>query len=129
MILLDTHVFIWLHSNPSRLPKRATKAIRSAKRIGIADISLWEFAMLVERRRIEVDRQPREWLNDALDDDRFVVFAISPEIASRSASLGAQFHGDPADRLIVATALVEDVPLLTADQKVQDWGGVPTIWD
>ena len=129
MIVLDTHAFIWLLSEPKRLPKKAAKAIKGADCLALADISLWEFSMLVERRRIEIDRGPRQWLDDALSDERFHVVPINPEIAARSATLGAHFHGDPADRLIVATAMIEQVPLVTADEKIRDWAGVTVIWD
>jgi len=129
VIVLDTHVFIWLLADPTRIPKKASRAIKAAQRLGLADISLWEFSMLVERKKIEIDRQPRRWLDEALADERFVVLPSSPEIAVRSASLGAHFHGDPADRLVVATAVVEQVPLITADYKIQEWGGVQVIWD
>lgn len=129
MIILDTHAFIWLVSYPKRIPKKASRAIKAAKRLGLADISLWEFSMLVEKKRIGIDRQPRQWLDDALADERFVVLPISPEVAVRSAALGAHFHGDPADRLIVATAMVEQVPLVSADERIQEWSGAEVIWE
>lgn len=129
MILLDTHILIWWLSDPSRLSKKAARALKGTKRIGLSCISLWEFAMLSSKGRIELDRPAIEWLQSAVSDPRIEVLNITPSIAVQSTRLGAGFHGDPADRLIVATAQTEGIPLVTADDKIRESKAVETIWD
>jgi len=128
VIVLDTHVWIWLVSEPKRLSKPAERAIRSAKKIGIPAISLWEFAMLRAKGRIETDRPPLEWVRLALAQPRVELLPLTPAIAVHSSQLGGDFHGDPADRLIVATALAESAPLVSRDEKIRKYGGIPVVW-
>ena len=97
MIILDTHAWIWWLSVPENLSKAAERDIRSAKRIGISAISCMEVATLVERRRIDLDRDPLEWMNDALDLPRIELLPLSPAVAVKASSLDGDFHGDPAD--------------------------------
>jgi PIN domain nuclease of toxin-antitoxin system len=128
MIVLDTHVWIWWVSDPRRLSKDAERAIRSARRIGVPAISLWEFAMLRAKGRIETDRPPLEWVRLALALPRVELLPLTPAIAVHSSQLGGDFHGDPADRLIVATALAESAPLVSRDEKIHKYGGIPVVW-
>ena len=67
MIVIDTHVWVWWQADPKRLSKKAARALKNAKSIGVPAICLWEFSMLVQRDRIRIDRSALEWLNDALD--------------------------------------------------------------
>jgi len=128
MIVLDTHAWIWWVSDPRRLSKPAERAIRRAKTVGVPAIALWEFAMLLSKGRIEVDRPPLEWVRAALALPRVELLPISPAIAIHSTQLGGNFHGDPADRLIVATAMSESAPLVSRDDKIQEYGGIPVVW-
>lgn len=128
MTLLDTHVWIWWVADRARLSRKAAHAIELAKRLAICDVSLWEAAMLIAKGRLLVDRDPREWLEQASAAPRLEVVPIRPIIAVRSTQLGHAFHGDPADRLIVATALVEGAPLVTKDERIRGWTAVQTIW-
>lgn len=127
MIVLDTHTWIWWHSDPDQLSKLAVKQIRAADRIGVSAISCWELAMMVAKGRITLDRSPVDWMLEALAAEKAELVPITPAIAVRSTQLGG-FHGDPADRLIVATALSESVPLVTKDQQIRDYASVKTIW-
>lgn len=79
--------------------------------------------------RIELDRPVLEWLQTALQEPRVELLPLTPAIAVQATRLGAGFPGDPADGIIVATALVEAAPLVTKDQKILDFTGVETIWD
>lgn len=130
MILLDTHVLIFDALAPERLSARALAAIEQGAARGElawADISLWETAMLVARGRISpaVDAQP--FIEDMLLARRVQVLTISPEIAVLAQD-PAFTHGDPADRLIAATARRHGVPLVTADEKLRGLPGVTSIW-
>ena len=105
-LLLDTHALLWWFSSADLLSARATRATEEAETLLISPISFWEVAMLVAKDRIELDRPTGTWLNDVLGD---------------AAGELADFHGDPADRLLVATAHSLDVPLLTKDHKIRAW--------
>ena len=129
MIVIDTHVWVWWQADPKRLSKRAARALKNAKSIGIPAICLWEFSMLVQRDRIRIDRSALEWLNDALDVPGVRIVELTPSVAVQSTRLPWTFHNDPADRLIVATALNEGAPLISADQKFVDIPGLELIWD
>jgi PIN domain nuclease of toxin-antitoxin system len=129
VIILDTHVLIWWLSEPKKLSKNASRALKTTKRIGIPAIVTWEFAMLLAKGRIQIDRPALDWLQTALAEPRVELLPLTPSIAVQSTRLGVGFHGDPADGLIVATAQIEGVPLVTKDQRMLDYEGVETIWD
>ena len=129
MIVIDTHVWVWWQADPKRLSKKAARALKNAKSIGVPAICLWEFSMLVQRDRIRLDRSALEWLNDALDVPGVRIVDLTPSVAVQSTRLPSTFHNDPADRLIVATALNEGAPLISADQKFVDIPGLELIWD
>ena len=118
MIILDTHAWIWWVSDPGRLGRKATRVIRSARALGVAAISCWEVATLVEKGRIRLDRSPLDWIEEALALPRVELFPLTPAVAVRAAQLGPAFPGDPADRLIAATALIQSAPLVTKEVRV-----------
>ena len=128
MIVLDTHAWIWWASDPDRLSQKALKTIDTAGRLAVAAISCWEFAMLVEKGRIAVDRNPVDWMEQSFDDLGIELLPLTPVVAVRSAQLGRGFDGDPADRQIVATSLVHSASLITRDEKIRDFKPVETIW-
>jgi PIN domain nuclease of toxin-antitoxin system len=131
MILLDTHTWWWALSEPEQLSLEARQQIEQAPfgQRGIASISLWEFAMMAQRGRIQLTISAKEWLDYALQEAQTRVLPLSAEIALDSCRLPGEFHKDPADRLIVATARTYGIPLITKDQKIRDYEYVETIWD
>ena len=123
--LLDTHVWIWWVDRDPRLGARildVLDALPEERRPLIADISLWEVAMLVERGRLSFDLSLREWLDAAAHPRSVRTIAVSPQIAAEVASLPASFHRDPADRLIVSTSRALGVPVLTHDALIAKSG-------
>lgn len=128
MIVLDTHVLLWWLSEPKKLSKPAARALKNAKAVGVPAINTWEVAMLVAKGRIELDRPALEWLHAALQEPRIELIPLTPAIAVQSTRLGAGFHGDPADAMIVATAMVAGAPLLSRDERILGFGGVEAIW-
>lgn len=128
LTVLDTHAWIWWTSDPDRLSRRATLAVRSARLIGVPAISCWEFARLVVRRRIAIDRGPLDWIRSALSQPRVELLPITPLVAVHAAQLPDSFPGDPCDRLIVAAALSEGCPLISKDERIRRSGLVETIW-
>ena len=127
MILLDTHAWIWLASDPDQIGSTARRALQRERSRAVAAISCWEVAMLAARGRVELDRDAWTWMDDALRAHRLELLQLTPAVAVASAQLGA-FHGDPADRLIVATALTHGAALVTRDERIRDSGIVKTLW-
>jgi len=129
VILLDTHVWIWWAAKtPRRLTARARRAIAESPSVAVSAISPWEVAMLVAKGRLELDRDVLVWIRQALALPRVTLVPLTPEIAVRSTRLGAGFPGDPADRIIVASARELGASLVTKDQVLRRAEGVRTVW-
>ncbi len=126
MILLDTHVWIWWRSDPSRLSRRAKREIDRARRVGLSAISLWELAMLVRKQRLELDRGLLEWVESALEEPVIEVLPLTPAVAALGSEL--EIHGDPGDRIITATALLAGAALVTKDEQLQSYAALKTVW-
>jgi PIN domain nuclease of toxin-antitoxin system len=119
--LLDTHAWLWWIGRDARLGRKAFEhldALGPSDRPWLSAISLWEAAMLIERRRILIDGPLIEWFDAACHPRTIQVLPITPAIAADTAALPAAFHRDPADRLIVATSRVHALPLLTRDKRI-----------
>ena len=127
MILLDTHAWLWWLSEPAQLSRAAVKRIQGSDRIGIAAVSCFEIAAAVAKGRITLDRGTLEWLQQALAAPRFELLPLTPAIAAKATMLG-RFHGDPADRLIVATAILESAVLVTKDPLIRKYEALSTTW-
>ena len=126
MILLDTHILIWLLIAPENLSPKAKKAILAARKSGplaLSAISLWEIAWLVENKRIEIDVSVDSFVKRCASYVQ--VLPITPEIAVRSVQFPKSYPGDPQDRMIGATAIVEGIRLLTHDERIMSSGLVP----
>ena len=128
MILLDTHVWIWWVNGDSRLSPTALDQIEPADALGISVISCWEFSMLVDRGRVHSDVPVEQWVDDALALPGVELLPITASIAVHAGSSRLQMHGDPADRIIVATALEHDLQVVTKDRKLRDLPFLTTIW-
>jgi PIN domain nuclease of toxin-antitoxin system len=128
MTVLDTHAWLWWVSKDVNLSRIAEKEIRVAKRIGVCAISCLEVATAVAKGRIQLDRDPVAWMRQALALDRVELMPITPAIAVQATQLGREFHGDPADRLIVATAILEAATLVTKDDRIRGYPAVTAVW-
>ena len=128
--LLDTHVLIWWLNDPGRLSSRQRTVVATASRespLLVSDISLWEVATLHRLGRIVLTLPLREWLDKAAAPPLVRRHGISPAIAAELAALPDSFHRDPADRILVATALVLGATLLTQDRRIVDAALVDTL--
>jgi PIN domain nuclease of toxin-antitoxin system len=128
VIVLDTATWIWRASDPKRLTTGARRAIDQAERALVSAISVWEVAMLVAKRRIQLDRPVEAWVDIALALPGIQLAPLEPAIAVRSAKLPGEFHPDPADRIIVATALERAVAIITPDERIRSYPHVQTAW-
>ena len=129
VILLDTHVLVWLTSEPAKLSKQATSAIRRANRAGgiaISAITLWELAWLASHGRLQVTGTVEAYLEEV--SSRVAVHPITPKIAALANQFSTDYSSDPCDRLIGATALAEGMVLVTKDAKIRDCKQLQTLW-
>lgn len=133
MIVLDTHALVWWASDPRRIPRKARNlieaAVTSSEPMAVSSISIWEIAMLVDRGRLQLTIDAGTWISslEALPQLTFV--PVDNRIAIRAVHLEGFPHHDPADRIIVATALGLNATLVTADRRLRAYRSVPTAWN
>ena len=132
MIALDTHVLVWWVSDPTRLGAKARKAIEAALNEGdqlvVSSISTWEIAMLVAARRLELTMDVDTWMARIESYPGVTFVPVDNRIALRAVQLDDFPHRDPADRIIVATALGLGAALVTADERIRAYRPLRTIW-
>lgn len=111
MILLDTHIWIWLADESDQLPRHHRRILDHLRPdgLGISMISCWEVAKLVEYNRLKLACPIEEWMAIAIDLPDVQMIELTPQIAIASTKLPGQFHRDPADQIIVATARWYDI--------------------
>jgi PIN domain nuclease of toxin-antitoxin system len=131
VILLDTHVLVWLVGQPEKLSKPAASAIRRARSsdgLSIADITIWELAFLFSRGVLQSRGTVENTVRNLLDRSGVTVKTITPEIAAIATQFPNDYSRDPADRLIGATALAEGLALITRDESIRKSPLLKTIW-
>ena len=130
MILLDTHVWVWWVSEPERLSAEALRAIdeaRSDRVLAVSSISTWEVALLVSKGRLALSLDVADWIakSEALPFLRFL--PVDNTVALTAVNLPGELHPDPADRIIVATALQRKARLVTKDDRLRRYPYVTTV--
>jgi len=130
VILVDTHVVVWLAFDQDQISRKARTAIDDARKnadgLAISDITLMELATLASKGRVRLDISLESFLQEV--ETRFVVLPITGRACARAIGLPASYPQDPADRIIGATALVEGLSLLTADREIRRSRALRTIW-
>jgi len=124
-LILDTHVWIWLLNGDERLRRsRALAWIERATRraqVKVSVLSVWEVGMLEAKGRISLPCHPLEWVHKALGGPGISLVPLTEEIAIDSSRLPGEFHGDPVDRILVASARILGGTLITCDRKILDY--------
>jgi len=120
VILLDTHIWVWWVSRPDRLQSRHRELLEHGtdRFFGVSIISCWEVAKLVQYERLKLDRVVGLWIESALAEQGVSLLQLHPQIVVESTQLPGNFHRDPADQLLVATARVLQCPIMTEDSKI-----------
>jgi PIN domain nuclease of toxin-antitoxin system len=128
-VLLDTHVWIWWVLGQKGLPRRQRARLDAMRTPPlVSDVSLWEAQIMFAKKRLPLDMPFDRWLYRATRPAVVTMIRITPSVAVQLNELPDDFHADPADRIIVATALAAGVPLLTYDRKIRRSNIVP-LWN
>lgn len=120
MLLLDTCAAIWL-ANGDTMSRQSTAAIRNAAASGdvlVSPVTAWEIGLLAAKRGINFRPSPRDWFNGLMARPGMRLIPLTPEMAIDSSFLPGSVHGDPADRLLIATARHLQVPVVTRDSRI-----------
>ena len=128
--ILDTHAWIWWMLGDDRLlrqDRRALHRLPLSSRPFLCTISLWEVSMLIDLGRLKLELSLEEWLAAATHPRTVRLLPITPEVACELCRLPASFHRDPADRLIVSSARVQDLAVLSYDERIKQ-SGLVRIW-
>jgi PIN domain nuclease of toxin-antitoxin system len=131
LILLDTHVLVWLVSQPDRLSRPAASAIRRARAsdgISIGDVTVWELASLFARGKLQSHGTVENTVRNLLIRSAVQIKPITPEIAALATQFPNDYPHDPVDRLIGATARAEGLALVTRDENIRRSPLLKTIW-
>lgn len=124
-ILLDTHVVHWWSAEPRRVSERASEILDAADELAVAAVSWFELAWLARHERIAVTIPIRSWLSGLAAQVHTI--GVGPAIADTAVALPSSFPGDPADRLIFATAIEHGLGLVTKDQAIRDHAHPRTV--
>ncbi len=128
MLVLDTHAWIWWAGGSPKLSRGAAKAVEKSDELGVCSFSCLEVALLVSKERLKLGVEVLAWIKKALALPGVSLLHLTPEIAVASTRLATTIGPDPADRVIVATALMAGVPLVTCDERITESGLVKAIW-
>ena len=128
MVILDTQTLLWHASESNKLSENAKKSIEAAESLGVSTISAWEIGMLVQKGRLSLVHDVSEWIELAERLPKLEWIQVDTKIAVLSTRLPGSFLGDPADRIVTATAMSRGATLITADRILKEYNHVRTIW-
>lgn len=131
MIVLDTHAWVWFVSNPELLSNSARNAVDAAlerKAVFVSSISAWEVALLVAKDRLKLTMDVTQWIGKSERLPFLTFIPVDNAVAIQSVHLPGPLHQDPADRIIIATAITIGAPIVTKDEKILDYPYANTIW-
>lgn len=131
MIVIDTSALIRWICVPEKLSKKTRKIIESTikkEQVVVSSISVWEISLLIKKGRVGFFIDSENWLKQTEDLPFIRFIPIDNQIAEKSVNLPGEFHKDPADRMIVATALINGAAIITSDKKILNYSHVQSIW-
>ncbi len=129
--IIDTHILVWwLRNETDQLTKTQLHILAEAEKlreaVAISAMSLWELAMMIDRKQLLVTTSMNQWLEELENHPLLIILPLTARIAAESVQLTG-FHRDPADRIIVASARQHGLSLLTADRRIREWGNVKVV--
>ena len=129
MILLDTHIWVWWTADSEKLNSRHKAFIgeRESAGLGVSIISCREVAKLYQKGKIQFTIPLKDWFEEALSYPNVRILELNTDIIPKSIALSPNFHNDPADQLIAATSVVNDMPLLTQDKRMQGYSFLNSV--
>lgn len=131
MIVLDTHILIWWIDKPEKLSPNAQKIIEKAtnkQEAIVSSISTWEIYLLMKRGKLELSQDIDIWIHNIEKLPYIQFLPVDNTIAAKSVYLPEPLHKDPADRIIIATALIQGATIITSDHKILKYPHVQSIW-
>jgi PIN domain nuclease of toxin-antitoxin system len=129
-ILLDTHAAVWLAAGTPNFTQTTLRLLESSfhtGRLAISPISAWEIGLLASRNKLNLGQAPINWFYGFTSQFNVSILELTPEVAISSSYLPHEFHGDPADRIIIATAQFYSASLLTADKDIIEYARLSTL--
>jgi len=130
-VVLDTCAWLWFCSAPDKLSPAARDVMgREKRRAGlvVSVFSAWEIAKLVQKKKLKFSIPCRQWLEIAVRTEGVTIYPLTPDVCVESTELPGEFHGDPADQIIVATARLLSAAVVTSDRRILEYPHVPTLW-
>ena len=128
-LLLDTHAWLWQLLQPECLSRRVQQMLNSSEhQLFLSPISVWETLVLAEHGKLSLAPDPITWVRAALSVSPTATAELSHDVAMKSRELPGLRHNDPADRFLIATAIVNELTLVTADRRIRDYRKVQTLW-
>ena len=128
MILLDTHAFVWLASDPKQLSKAAWRFLENnPDELAISIVTSWEVALLHKKGQLELPLAPADFISRALEHHGISELNLSRDVILHALGL-ADIHKDPFDRILVAEAITRNIPIVTKDRFIGAYPGIRTIW-
>lgn len=128
--LLDTHVWLWMFEASNQIPDDVAAILKDPNQIplGIAAISPWEVVKKASLGRLDLSIPVRDWITEATTNKGIALLPLTPQISYEANYLPSPFHRDPADQIIVATARIADLTLVTCDRRILNYRHVRTLW-
>lgn len=127
-MVLDTHAWVWWAGDRTKLPRALVRKLEPRSDLAISSISCWEVCVHVQKGRLKVDRDIHAWIDKAISETAIRVLDLTQSIATEAALLGSVIHGDPADRIIVATVREYSATLVTRDNGIRESKLVSVLW-